>query len=104
MRVDLMAQDLDEAFRQASGFEWDEAKRQANIEKHGLDFADAVEVFDDAQHFTYTSPVPSEERRYVSVGLVRGLLIAVVSTVRGDRLRVISARPARRNERDRHAK
>ncbi len=26
-------------------FEWDEAKRQANILKHGIDFVDAVEVF-----------------------------------------------------------
>ena len=98
-----MPSDQHEAFRQASGFEWDEAKRRANIEKHGLDFADAVEVFDDVRHYTYTSPVPSAERRYVSVGLVRGLLIAVVSTPRGDKLRVISARPARRNERDRYA-
>jgi uncharacterized DUF497 family protein len=99
-----MPSDQHEAFRQASGFEWDETKRRANIEKHGLDFADAVEVFDDTRHYTYTSPVPSAEQRYVSVGMVRGFLVAVISTVRGNKLRIISARFARKNERDKYAK
>ena len=99
-----MPSDQHEAFRQASGFQWDETKRRANIEKHGLDFVDAVEVFDDTRHYTYTSPVPSGERRYVTVGMVRGLLIAVVSTPRNHKLRIISARIARKNERDRYAK
>lgn len=96
--------DQHEAFRQASGFEWDEGKRSANLEKHGIDFADAVEVFDDTRHFTYASPVASAERRYVSVGTVRGCPIAVISTLRGNNLRIISARIARKSERDRYAK
>ncbi len=33
-------------------FEWDENKRQANIEKHGIDFADAVKIFDGFTHAT----------------------------------------------------
>jgi uncharacterized DUF497 family protein len=40
------------------------------------------------------------ERRYVTVGLVKGLLIAVISTLRGSAIRIISARAAGRKERN----
>jgi hypothetical protein len=28
-------------------FEWDEEKRQTNLRRHGVDFADAVQIFDN---------------------------------------------------------
>jgi uncharacterized protein len=84
-----------------SGYEWDERKRRANIVKHGLDFADAVEVFDDQKQFAYRSPHPSEER-YVSIGMANERLIAVVFTRRAAKIRIISARPARRIEREQY--
>ena len=80
------------------GFEWDENKRRANIEKHGLDFNDAKDVFLDPRQFTYRS-AHSREPRYVTVGTVGGLLVAVVSTLRQEKIRIISARVARRSER-----
>jgi hypothetical protein len=86
-----------------SNFEWDDNKRRANVAKHGIDFVDATEVFADAEQFTYRSPHRSEER-YISVGLARGRLTAVVFTQRGDKLRIISARPARRNEREHYGR
>ena len=85
-----------------SGFEWDDNKRRANVAKHGFDFVDATEVFADPRQYTYRSPYRSGEERYVSIGSVRGRLIAVVFTQRGDKLRIISARPARRNEREQY--
>jgi uncharacterized DUF497 family protein len=83
-------------------FEWDENKRQSNVAKHGIDFVDAKEVFLDPQQFTYRSPNRSGELRYVTVGKSQGLLLAVISTPREDKLRIISARMARRNERDQY--
>jgi uncharacterized DUF497 family protein len=80
-------------------FEWDENKRRSNVEKHGIDFDDAKDVFGDPAAYTYASPISAEERRTVTVGLVKGVLIAVISTLRGSVTRIISARAARRNER-----
>jgi uncharacterized DUF497 family protein len=37
-------------------FEWDEHKRQANLRKHGIDFADALEVFYDDLACTMEDP------------------------------------------------
>jgi len=80
-------------------FEWDDNKRHSNIAKHGIDFGDAVEVFSDPKQYTYRSRHADGEVRYVSVGIARGRLIAVVFTKREDKVRIISARAARRLER-----
>jgi uncharacterized DUF497 family protein len=88
--------------RSFSGFEWDDNKRRANVAKHDLDFVDATEVFADPRQLTYRSPYRSGEERFVSIGGVHGKLIAVVFTQRGDKPQIISARPARRNEREQY--
>jgi uncharacterized DUF497 family protein len=92
---DLVSQKLD--------FEWDDRKRSLNIAKHGIDFVDAAEVFRDPSQYTYRSGIRSGETRYVSVGTVAGNLIAVIFTWRGRTVRIISARAARRSERDMYA-
>jgi uncharacterized DUF497 family protein len=69
--------------------------------KHGIDFADAVEIFSDPDQLSYRSRTGIEER-FVSVGRLRTHLIAVIFTKRGDRIRIISARTARRSERQRY--
>ena len=89
-----------ERFTRPRTFEWDDRKRQSNIEKHGIDFDDAREVFADPAAYTFSSPTRSEERRYVTVGLAKGAIIAVIFTLRGRAVRIISARAARRNERE----
>jgi hypothetical protein len=83
-------------------FEWDDNKRRLNIAKHGIDFADAAEVFGDPKQYTYRSTARSSETRFVSVGTAAGSLIAVVFTWRGRTVRIISARAARRSERDKY--
>ena len=80
-------------------FEWDENKRQSNIVKHGIDFADAVTIFEK-----FVNTVPSKntdcgEQRLVTTGMLNGREITVVHTRRGDNLRIISARRARVEER-----
>jgi uncharacterized protein len=79
-------------------FEWDENKRQANIEKHGIDFLTATEAFGDPQRFTFRSPLGEPEQRHVLVGSVQGRVIAVVYTMREGTVRLISARRARAKE------
>jgi uncharacterized DUF497 family protein len=82
-------------------FEWDQRKDSANRRKHGLGFAEASTVFDDPLSITVPDPDHgSDEDRFVIVGMSdkRSLLI-VVHTIRGERIRLISARSATKHER-----
>jgi len=81
-------------------FEWDEGKREANLVKHGVDFVDAVEVFADPLRVERVDRRReyAEERRQ-AVGTVRGQVLFVVYTLRGEVRRLISARRASSNER-----
>lgn len=78
-------------------FEWDPAKDRANLEKHGIDFEDAIGIF-ERQVFTERSDREGEER-WKAVGMLEGREIAVIYTMREGRHRIISARRASRNER-----
>jgi uncharacterized protein len=92
----------DKLFTRISAFEWDENKRDSNITKHGIDFGDAQEVFSDPTAYTYASNQSANEQRYVTVGSAKGVLMAVIFTLRGLAIRIISARVARRSERQRY--
>jgi uncharacterized protein len=82
-------------------FEWDEDKARKNLKKHGVSFKEASTVFADPLALTIPDPVHSEdEDRYITLGeSYRRRLLVVVSTERGDRIRIISARVATRRER-----
>ena len=80
-------------------YEWDPAKARANSAKHGIHFADAVEVFSDPYALTIDD-LHSEERRFVTIGLdAFARVLVVVYTWRGDAIRLISARRATPRER-----
>ena len=84
-------------------FEWDPAKAAANRQKHGIDLADAIGVFEDPYALTRPDSHPSEER-FVTLG--RDLLdrvLVVVWTASEDSLRLISARRATARERRQYA-
>jgi len=83
-------------------FEWDESKRQANLEKHHIDFQDAERVFDGPVFEKIESR--RGEDRVVAIGSMEGIEIVVVYVMRGKRRRIISARRAHRNERQDYAK
>lgn len=87
-----------------SEFEWDSDKAAANIEKHGVSFAEAVTVFFDSLSITIPDPLHShDESRFVILGLSYQLRpLVVVHTDRGDRIRIISARLATSAERKRY--
>ena len=80
-------------------FEWDDEKAAGNVAKLGVAFSDACSLFDDihALHYVDRSMV-YEEERFVGIGIVNGLVLTVVYTERGDRIRLISARKATRHE------
>ncbi|MFM7008554.1 MAG: BrnT family toxin [Betaproteobacteria bacterium] len=79
-------------------FEWDEAKRRLVLEKHGIDFVDALRVFAGPK-LVLSSP-RGEEPRWMAIGYLNGRCIAVVYTMRGGVLRIITARRARDHERE----
>ena len=82
-------------------FEWDPLKAEANRRKHGVEFSEAGTVFGDSLAVTFADPDHSEdELRWITVGLSSaGRLLFVAHTNRGERARIISARPASRRER-----
>ena len=82
-------------------FEWDKAKNRANIAKHGVDFADSVAVFEDDLALTRPDADSRDERRALTLGMDGfGRLLVVVFVEPGPgRTRIISARPASKQER-----
>lgn len=82
---------------------WDEAKRKSNLEKHGLDFKDAHFVYDDPDKLTYDSSRLGERRMLdLAFAIVKGKLLALIYTERGNDIRVISFRPVSREEREQY--
>ena len=79
-------------------FEWDEAKRLSNVAKHGIDFRDVRPLF-DGRPVAQLDSIRGGEWRVVTIGEVAEGIITVVSTDRGRRRRLISARRASRDER-----
>jgi uncharacterized DUF497 family protein len=84
-------------------FDWDPAKREINLDKHGVDFPRATEVFEDSQHLDEDSTRPEfAEPRRMAIGRVGQLMLCVIYTDRDGIRRIISARRASRNERERY--
>ena len=79
-------------------FEWDEDKRQFNAQKHLIDFADAVDIFQGDTVTVEDDRFDYGEQRFITLGLLKGLVIAVTHTERGDVTRLISARKATKYE------
>ena len=59
-------------------FEWDEAKRIANIDKHGIDFRDAIAIFDEP--VVETPSVRPDEDRWKAVGRCDDIFITLIYT------------------------
>jgi len=83
-------------------YEWDERKRLANLEKHGLDFFDADVVFKSSH--IITPSFHSNEERFLAIGTFEGRFVTVIYTMRAGAIRIISFRRARHEERDTYQK
>ena len=80
-------------------FEYDSEKSCKNKEKHGIDLYRAQALWDDSGLLTLLSRYP-DEQRYLAIGRIDGLNWTAVFTERGDRIRLISVRRSRQNERN----
>ena len=82
-------------------FEWDPNKAESNLQKHGVSFDEAVTVFKDPLAFIFDDTAHSEqEHREIIIGMStvrRMLLVCFVERVENT-VRIISARPATRQE------
>ncbi len=85
-------------------FEWDPAKAQENLRVHGIDFADAVGVFDNP-YLSWEDLDTEGEQRHLALGMdVLGRILVVVYTYRNGKIRLISARKATRKEEREYAR
>ncbi len=83
-------------------FEWDESKATANLKKHGVSFEEAKAVFDNPLAVIFNDETHSvDEQREIIIGhSQRNRLLLISFTERSSTIRIISARPATRKERE----
>ena len=78
-------------------FEFDEAKSQANLLKHDINFVDAQALWDDPRLLEIPAKT-EDEPRYLMIGLINGKYWSAVITYRGANVRLISVRRSRTEE------
>jgi uncharacterized protein len=83
-------------------FEWDATKERTNQKKHGISFLEASEIFADEHSLCVPDPDHSyNEERYLLFGVsLKGNYLVVSFTERLETIRIISARPMTRQERN----
>ena len=78
-------------------FEYDPAMSASNLAKHDIDFGQAQAIWDDP--WMLEAPAKTEdEPRFLSIGKIEGKHWAAIWTPRGDAVRIISVRRARKEE------
>ncbi len=83
------------------GFEWDENKNDSNKAKHKIDFNFASKVFNDKNRINWEDKrIDYDEQRFITIGKIINAIVTVVYTMRGEIIRIISARTAKKQERD----
>jgi len=85
-------------------FEWDEKKRQTNLAVHGIDFEDAIAIWEGPVLEVPSAQSHHGEERLLAIGRCQGRVVAVVFTWRAGKRRLISARVARIDERNNYQK
>jgi uncharacterized DUF497 family protein len=78
-------------------FEFDSAKSQGNLQKHGISFVDALRLWDDANLLEIAARC-EDEPRWLVIGQIDGRYWSAVITRRGENIRIISVRRARTTE------
>lgn len=80
--------------------DWDERKREANLKKHGFDFADTETVFSGVTLTYEDNRIDYKEQRFVTLGLLQDTVVSIVHTEQDDHIHVISMRKATKRERE----
>jgi uncharacterized protein len=84
--------------------EWDEAKRQTNLQRHGFDFLDAEKILDDETVSFLDDRFDYGEIRVLTFGVLRGRVVAITHTETDEAIRIISIRKASRSEEETYFK
>lgn len=79
---------------------WDEPKRRANLDKHGMDFADLNETF-----FDNALVLATYRNRWRAIGInIRGVVSVIFATRGSEGVSIVSMRPASKKERELYEK
>lgn len=79
-------------------FEFDEQKSESNLAKHGISFLEARRLWHDPRHLVVPA-LTSTETRFAVIGLLENKTWTAILTMRDDRIRIISVRRTRHEER-----
>ncbi len=80
-------------------FEWDAYKSKTNFDKHGVTFEDAITIWgQETVEIEKTIRLDSGEKRRATFGKIKDKIYAVIWTERNEKIRIISARRARKKE------
>jgi len=80
-------------------FEFDPQKSRSNQEKHGLDFEEAQKLWQDEDRLLVPAKV-KDEPRYALIAKYKEKIWSAFYTTRGEKIRLISVRKSRKEERD----
>ena len=80
-------------------FEFDEKKSIANKSKHGIDFIDGQNIWNDPERVEIPAR-EMDEARFMTIGRIRKELWSAIYTIRNQNIRIISVRKARDNEKE----
>ncbi len=83
-------------------YEWDENKRLVNLQRHGIDFADVWQVFENETATEIDDRFDYGKIRYLTLGLLFGEVIAVSHLETDQLIRIISVRKAIKYEQDKY--
>jgi uncharacterized DUF497 family protein len=79
-------------------FEYDENKSQINKEKHGIDFVDAQNLWQDENALIVPANIIDDEERYALISIFKNKCYTAIFTIRDEMYRIISVRRCRKNE------
>jgi uncharacterized DUF497 family protein len=80
-------------------YSYDPQKRFSNLKKHGLDFDDAPRIIESGQTVTFEDRrFDYDEPRFVTMGVLSGTVVVIVTTESDTEIRIISMRKAEKNE------
>jgi hypothetical protein len=80
-------------------FEFDPEKSKSNKDKHGIDFNEGQKLWEDPDHIV----IPAknlDEPRFLVIGKIRDKIWSSIITIRNQKIRIISIRRSRNNEKE----
>ena len=80
-------------------FTFDKNKSRANKQKHGIDFIEAQKIWEDADR-TVIPAKTGDEQRFLIIGQIKNKTWSAIYTLRNEKIRIISVRRSRDNEKE----